>query len=391
MVLASTDWPTSIRTVMKERRLPHIPRMDAFAQNTNGINSSNLVTTDIYDPYTSGIPWESKLAWENYLIDVANPNTGANQYNTFLLSNETVKQMETDHREGYINEYIATFGANINHNFYLGATIGMQDLFYDEAKLYSESGENNSNTTAGSWGHFDYSNESRSSGVGYNLKIGAIYRPVSVLRIGIALHTPTYFNIKETYSSVMSSNLAGISTDANGSHSASTPIGNYHYNFRTPLRAIGSVALQFAKKGMVSLDYEYVDYSSMKYSGALSGDSFTSENNGIKSVYKAVSNLRIGAEYRLTDAFSLRGGLEFLGNPCQSVVNNVSQPNADYKFKTYNGGIGYRTGKFSIDMTYSLGDKTNYMYLYQVDGYNVDPVKYHSLNHELLFTLAMKL
>ncbi len=357
-------------------------RMDAFAQNTNGTNYNSLVTSSTNDPYKNGVPWESKLAWENYLIDVTNPNTTGDQYSTFLYSNEKVKQAQSANKEGYLNEYIATFGANINHKLYLGMTVGMQDLYYDDAKYYTESG---------AWGSFDYSNRATSSGVGYNLKLGVIYRPTPELRIGAALHTPTYFYIKESYSSVMSSNLVGISTDANGSHYEATPVGNYDYNFNTPMHAIGSVAYQFAKKGLISLDYEFVDYSAMKYKSGGDSYQFGTENTDIKAVYKAVSNLRIGAEYRLTEALSLRGGLEFLGNPYASNSYGVAQPNSDYKFRTYNCGLGYRVGKISLDLTYGLSDKTHYMYIYQVDGVAVDPVKYHSLNQELLFTVAVKI
>lgn len=377
-------------SIARAENSPH-SRMDVFAQNTNGINYNDLVTTANNDPYSNGIPWESKLAWENYLIDVTNGNSGGNQYSTWLLPNETVKQTEIISHEGYINEYIATLGANFNHNLYFGATVGMQDVFYDEAKLYSESGENNANTTAGNWGKFDYTNNSRTSGVGYNLKIGAIYRPIPVLRLGIAVHTPTYFKFKESYSSEMSSTLQGISSDANGTHKEQSPIGNFQYNFQSPMRAIGSVAYQFAKKGIISLDYEYVDYTAMKYKGVSSGDNFGVENGDIKSVYNAVSNVRIGAEYRVNEAVSLRGGMEFLGNPYKTTAYGVSQPNTDYKFKTYSGGVGYRSGKFSLDMTYSLGDKTNFMYPYQIDGTNVEPVKYHSLRSEILMTLAIKM
>ena len=148
-------------------------RMDAFAQQTNGIKYNNLVSTDTYDPYQSGIvPWESKLAWENYLIDVTNSATTGDKYATFLLDNEKVKQRESASREGFINEYLASFGANFNHTLYLGATIGMQDLFYDEAKVYSEIGIDEVNTNLKSWGRFDYTNNTRSTGVGYNLKLG---------------------------------------------------------------------------------------------------------------------------------------------------------------------------------------------------------------------------
>jgi hypothetical protein len=43
--------------------------MDAFAQNTNGINYNNLMTAEEYNPYASGVPWESITSWQNYLID----------------------------------------------------------------------------------------------------------------------------------------------------------------------------------------------------------------------------------------------------------------------------------------------------------------------------------
>jgi hypothetical protein len=357
-------------------------RMDAFAQNTNGIKYTDLVTTDTYDPYNSGIPWESKLSWENYLIDVTNPTTTGDQYSTFLYNDEKVKQAQSASMEGYINEYLATFGANLNHKLYLGMTFGMQDLYCDDAKYYTESGL---------WGSFDYTNSARSSGLGYNFKFGAIYRPLPVLRIGAAIHTPTYFYIHESYSSVMSSNLVDVSTDANGTHYEATPLGNYEYNFHSPLRVIGSVAYQFAKKGLFSFDYEFVDYSAMKFKSGNDGYQFGAENSSINTVYKGVSNFRFGAEYRLNEAFSLRGGLEFLGNPYASVVNNVSQPNTDYKFKTYNGGFGYHISKLSFDVTYGLGDKTHYMYMYQLDGVNVEPVKYHSFTHEILFTISMKI
>ena len=100
----------------------------------------------------------------------------------------------------------------------------------------------------------------------------------------------------------------------------------------------------------------------MKYSRGLGGDNFSVENGDIKTIYNSVSNIRIGAEYRLNEAFSLRGGMELLGNPYKANAYGVSQPNMDYKFKTYSGGFGYRAGKYSLDMTYSLGDKTNFMY-----------------------------
>ena len=366
-------------------------RMDAFAQNTNGINYNNLMTAQEYNPYTSGVPWESIMSWQNYLIDVTNPDTGGDRYTTFLLENEHVKQFETASIEGHVNEYLACFGMNYNHRLYLGATLGVQNLLYDESKMYTETGIDEVGNNLKSWGKFDYSSDSKTSGYGCNFKFGAIYRPVPALKIGMAFHTPTWFKIKRVYSAVMSSSLTGVSSVSDGNHLEETPNDNYKYNFHSPLRAIASIAYQIAKKGMVSMDYEFVDYSSSRYSHGLGGDTFDIENEAIKSVYKAVSNIRVGGEYKVTSAVSLRGGLEFFGNPYTSDAYGIAQTNKDYKFRIYNGGIGYRSGKFSLDLTYGLGDKTNFLYLYLIDGVEVDSVKYHTYTHEILFTFCMRL
>ena len=358
-------------------------RTDAFAQLSNGISSNNFF--DENDPYYNPqVPWESKLAWENYLINVTNPNTEGvgNQYESILFQDELVDQFETINREGYINEYLASFGANFNHKLYLGATLGMHDLYYNEVRTYSEEMP---------VGYFDYLNQASSRGYGYNLKLGIILRPTNELRLGAAIHTPTFYDIKETYSAVMSSGLQDVSDDADGSWNASTPIGDYRYKMETPFRAIGSLAYQFGKKGLISVDYEYVDYSKSKLRKGRDGYNFTSENQEIQEIYVPVHNIHIGGELKATDALSLRAGYELFGNPYKTTINGVVQPNQDYKFNTINGGIGYRFDNIYMDISYSMGNRTNYMYMYQIDNVDVDPVKYNSKLHEVVFTIGLKL
>ncbi len=359
---------------------PH-SRMDAFAENTNGISSSNL--WDENYPYENGTPWESKLSWENYLIDVANPdqNGVGNQYQSILFQNELVDQNLTINKEGFLNEYVASFGANFNHQLYLGATIGMQDLYYNESSSYAEDGE---------FGRFDYYSTARTRGFGYNLKLGVIYRPIPAVRLGAAIHTPTYFDLKEEFSSVMSSDLQNVSTNADGSHKAESPLGDYGYKMDTPTRAIGSFAYQFGKKGMISFDYEYVDYGKSKLRNGRDGYNFSFENTDIKTIFQPVSNLHFGGEYKPNDAVSLRAGYELFGNPYKTVISGVAQPNTNWSYNTINAGIGYRIDNVSFDISYSLGTKTDYNYIYQVSSAN-DPVKYNLKRNEVVFTMAIKL
>jgi long-subunit fatty acid transport protein len=359
-------------------------RTDAFAANTRDINSNSLLSEN--NPYDN-VPWESEMAWQTYLIDVSNPDANGmgNQYQSILFQNELVNQTESINREGYINEYPITFGANFNHKLYLGATIGFHDLYYNETRTYSEDGG------SGGFGNFDYMNYASTRGFGYNLKMGLIYRPNAALRLGVAIHTPTFYDLKETYNSVMSSNLQNVSDAANGSHTESSPLGDYGYKMESPFRCIGSIAYLFGNKGLISLDYEYVDFSKAKLRNGRDGYNFASENQEISSIYNPVSNIHIGGELKATDALSLRAGYEYFGNPYKKVINNISQPNKDFSFNTINCGLGYRFDNVFIDLSYSLGTKTNYMYIYQVPRVDVSPVKYHSLNHELLFTIGIKL
>lgn len=362
-------------------------QMDDYATRTNGITSSSLF--DENNPYNNAqIPYESKLAWENYLIDVKNPDANGvgNAYQSILFQNELVNQNLTINKDGYNNEWLASFGANFNHKLYLGATIGLQDILYNISRNYSENGE---------FGNYDYTNYSHTRGFGYNLKLGIIYKPIPALRLGAAIHTPTFFNFKEEFYWTMSSNLNNVSAAADGTHSAITPTNPYDYKMETPTRAIGSLAYQFGKVGMISFDYEYVDYSKMKlkssndiqYHDALA---VSNDNNEINTIYRSVSNLRIGGEFKPTEALSLRAGYELFGNPYKSNAYNLSQPNKDFSSNTINAGFGYRIANVSFDVSYSLGRRTAYSYQ-DLDAANVELVSNKINTSELVFTLGIKL
>jgi len=356
-------------------------RMDEYVNITNGINSTNLL--DENNPYSNGTPWESKLAWENYLIDVKNPDADGmgNQYQSILLQNELVNENMTIISEGHNNEVVGSFGANINHKLYLGATVGVQFLYHNVSRNYNENGE---------FGYFDYINVAKTEGTGLNLKLGIIYKPIPALRLGAALHTPTYFNFKESYYWTMSSQLQNVSSAANGSHNAETPVTDYEYNMDTPMRAIGSAAYQFGKKGMISFDYEYVDYAKMKLNKGGDNYNFAAENTEIKTIFQSVGNLRVGGEFKPTDALSLRAGLELFGNPYKANAYNLSQPNKDFKYNTYNCGIGYRIDNVSFDVSYSLGSRTEYSYQ-NLDALTTELVKNRINKSEIVFTLGIKL
>ena len=66
----------------------------------------------------------------------------------------------------------------------------------------------------------------------------------------------------------------------------------------------------------------------------------------------------------------------------------MPQPNKDFSYNTINCGIGYRINNVFLDVSYSLGTKTDFNY---IDNFDAEPVKYNTKNNEIVFTLGIKL
>jgi long-subunit fatty acid transport protein len=234
-----------------------------------------------------------------------------------------------------MGEVALSFGGNFGNALYIGTTIGIPRLNYEMERAYTESDTQDSISNFGSFTKTDYL---RATGNGFNLKFGMIYRPVKWLRLGAAIHSPTWFDIDEEFTSVITSNLEGA-----GQYTQSTVQGAFDYSLNTPFRAIGSLAFVIGKVGLISADYEYVNYSLAKLKSR--NYSFDSENASVKNQLHWAGNIRIGTEWRI-NAFSIRGGFGINGDPFTGAFN--------FDNTRYSLGAGYRLKRFFVDLSYSL-------------------------------------
>ena len=165
----------------------------------------------------------------------------------------------------------------------------------------------------------------------------------------ITFHTPTYYDLHDNYDDYMYSNI-----DHNGliESADADSWGEYDYRIETPMKGILSAAYIIGKAGLISVDYEYVDYSNMKLRDGGDGWDYYDQNQEIKEAFKAVGNLRIGAEYRLNNFFSLRGGYEYLPSPYEKYAFDMNQPNGSENTQTYAVGFGIKSGGVFFDLAY---------------------------------------
>ncbi len=360
----------------------------AFGMNrTNTFNNSFLANGDNYDhsrvdlyldklgttnpaEIETNFPFDLYPAWYVYVLDTVRDDFG-DLYYTSPVPQGGIRQEEYQETKGSVNEWLFSAGANLNDYVYVGATLGMPHSRFLRTSNYTEYDQADTIPGFEEWSYSEYL-ETR--GWGINLKLGIIVWPVEFLRLGAAIHTPTYYGMTDNWYTSTDSRLGGV-YNRNDS-----PNGTYEYNLRTPMRALGSAALIIGKIGLLSFDYEYVDYSSAKLNAV--DYTFGTENAAIRDSYTSTSNLRFGTEWRV-NMLSFRGGYALQGNPFSVSIN-------DAILKSYSLGLGYQQDGFGLDFAWVHGQKSQDYYLYASENYTTNLVTQDLVSNNFVLTMRMK-
>ena len=343
-----------------------------FSENMNA-NYDNIYGNEAatLDPYYE------KLAWDTYLIN--HDDIAKEYFNDVKDAGYGQSQRKSTDRRGYINEYLISFGANFNHKFYLGGTVGIHDVYFKEnANLYEWDAQNNIEYFT----DLNFNTFLKTTGSGFNLKVGAIFKPTENLRLGLAFHSPTFYKFNDEYDSSMST-----STHDNGNPVAPDKAGVYDYEIETPMNAMLSGACGMGITVMMSVEQEIVDYSNAKLKNGSDGYDYISQNKTIHDAYKRVGNLHIGGEYRLSKSFSLRAGYENYPSVYKTAYLNTTNLNSDTSYSTVAGGFGFRQGNVFFDATvkHIISDENLKLY----PG-SPEMAKYATTQNNVIFTLGYK-
>lgn len=369
-----------------------------IAAYTN-VSSDGLLEDNNFNPYLStDNDWLSILAYNSYMIS----NTpGSDTEYAGLYQNGTHGDAIYDVRErGYTDEYNIDIAGNVSDVVFWGLGVGVVDIDYSRESYYSESMANAivynkdaDRLVPGNAG-FDLYNFKRTSGTGVNLKFGVIVRPVEMLRLGFAIHTPTWYHLTHTGFGDVSFNYTpdgSNNTLTSGNNPYSTPDFEYNSRLVSPWRFMFGASVVIGQQAIVSLDYERVAYGDMKmkyqsYSYNGFGNSFvdnTQANDDIKDFLKASNIIRLGIEYRLTRSFSLRAGYNYQTTNVKSdAADNVYQiptsgtdPSYVFSNNTSNisVGLGYKYKNWYIDAAYQYVRRDNTYHAYTSFDGNIAP------------------
>lgn len=350
---------------------------------------------DIYtDPE---VGWLSALGYDSYLITdlIAHDGQGSvpSGYVPYIVNGTQVKNLDGNlvyrtpeeyggmfwggngnfrsEERGGIDQYDFNISFNINDRVYLGMTIGAYAIDYSKYTFYDEDYGNGQGYNLQSW--------NKIHGSGFDVKFGAIVRPFeySPLRIGLAIHTPTYYNLDYKTNARLESDVLNDLDITNESGIGSGVIGQYNvdtydimkgdmvrqFRLQTPWTYNVSLGYTIGTALALGAEYEYQDYSSMKFKDQ-EGYSETFEyENSTTPMMKGVSTIRLGAEYKVIPQFALRAGYNytsaiFNNDAYKDLPYNSIQTDTDFAntkaLSNYTLGIGYRGSMFYADLAYKF-------------------------------------
>jgi hypothetical protein len=383
-------------------------RLNNFNDNVTveGYNHSSTLLNDLTSEangtnYNNLEPFKLSPAFNAGLLDTV-AGSNASQYFNIIQSalssgnGDYILQQENINTTGSMGEFDFSFGGNYNDKLFIGATIGIVDVNYNLTDSYTETAEYTDATYG--FQNFSYMQNLSTSGTGYNFKIGFIYRLMDWLRIGGAINSPTFFNMTDNYSTTWEANFGPSNYSGSGgqvtTYSDGQPLGaqtSYGYNLTTPLKAIGGAAVVINNQGIISADYEYVNYSTINLNSSdpnLPSGYIPALNTAISQDFVQANNLRFGFEWVLYP-ISFRAGYAIYGNPYNEGTVGYSSVRS-----SYSAGIGLKVNNVFFDFAYTLMQyseqyqmyseaspstlKTNITNVIFTLGYNFGPAKNHT-------------
>ncbi|MBX2965416.1 MAG: outer membrane protein transport protein [Cyclobacteriaceae bacterium] len=338
--------------------------IDWFIQDAQGQSEDDLLNSD----------FPTGLAYSNFLLEDSTFYGGPSRsYFSFLGLYPDPDDIRHLKRQGSVKtkgaqyQWSLAYGGNYLDKIFFGASVGITTLRYTFTSTYSESDfffelDPNFNPLD----NLSMEETIDIQGSGVNLTLGVLFRPVDFVQVGASFVTPTYYQLTDSYTAKVSTLWNDYEYPVTGeilnreSYESYEPV-IAEYNLSTPMKLSLGTAFFISEYGFISGDIEFVNYRKPKYTSDISGISFNSDNDAIRTSYKSTINYRIGAEFRY-EMLRLRAGYNFLSNPY-----NTSAVDTNQSIQTISAGVGVRLAQFFIDFALmrSTGNREYSSYVLQ--------------------------
>lgn len=355
-------------------------------------------------PEDSNAPLLSTLGYYVYAIDDALDKNGKlTSYVRNTMHGEKVNQAMRVKEKNRHDEYNITASFNFNDVFYLGANLKVTDFNSTILTQFDELYPNLPNEAL----YYDNSLETKGSGIGLNL--GLIWKPTDSWRIGAAVHTPTWMEMKEFYSAYMETAAYADNGDYDPAYMDYND--SWEYDFYTPWEYQLSTAFVLGSRAILSFEWDMRDYRTMEYSESeryyMGQGAFDEINQAIDDRLQMQHTIRVGAEYRITRQLSARAGFAQVSSPYkkEAMLSQVDEYDQYLLYSSSNklnyntidsqryitAGLGWRGKNWNFDLSCVNQSAKEYVAAYPADYVPVaDVVKMDMTRWNWDFTIGYR-
>jgi hypothetical protein len=346
----------------------------------------------------SAVPYTVAPALYTYLIDTVRIG-GVLKVKaapeTILEKGQALQQEFTKNTKGGMYELGLSYAVNDGKKWLGGLALGIPIVHLVSSTTVSES--DTSIGTTNNFKSFTYTDDYTTSGVGINLKAGLIYRPKDYIRIGLALHSPTFMGLTDERITTLTTQLRNPTNTFNVTSDEFTngKKGEARYIQNAPWKAILSASYVFREiedvtkqRGFISADIEYVKHSSSKFKSnaeepTADDKAYYKQLNGVvKDLYKGNINAKIGAEVKFNTIMA-RLGFGYYGNPYKDAPIKANK-------LVYSGGLGYRNKGYFVDLTYAYLNNKDFDVPYRLQNAETIYSSLKNTKHNIVATVGVK-
>jgi hypothetical protein len=329
---------------------------EVFAEElASGLNLNDVLSTKSTSPYTVA------PAYLSYLIDtvtIGGKKVVRSLTDGIIDAGRYLSQEMTRNTKGGMYELAGTYAGSDGEKWFWGGSIGVPIINFESNTIFKET--DTSSITSDQFKSFTFTDNYTTKGIGINGKFGLIYRPKEYVRIGLAIHTPSYMSFSDERKSSLATTLENPFKDTVVNSSTFTngqERGQARYIQNAPWKYILSASYVFREvedvtkqRGFISADIEYIRHSRSKFSSdaeqPTEGEKayYSQLNSIVKNIYKSNINIKVGGEVKFNTIMG-RLGFGYYGSPYKETPNKSNK-------MTFSGGIGYRNKGFFADLTY---------------------------------------
>jgi hypothetical protein len=330
---------------------------ETFAEELTKQNLVDVLSTQSIAPYTTA------PAYLSYLIYLKTLPSGTRVVRSLtdnvLDAGRSLQQEMTKTTSGGLYELGGSYAGNDGNKWLWGVAIGIPIVNYESNTVFAET--DTSSITSDEFKSFKFTDNYTTKGAGINGKFGLIFRPKEYIRIGLAVHTPSYMSLTDERKSSLATVLESPAKDTVVNSSTFTngqERGKAQYIQNAPWKVMLSGSYVFREvedvtkqRGFVSADIEYVRHNGTKFSSdaeqPTEGEKiyYKQLNAVIKDIYKGNINVRVGGEVKFNTIMG-RLGFGYYGSPYKDAPSKANK-------MILSGGLGYRNKGFFVDLTYA--------------------------------------